>query len=100
MPSDATIFQELRQAFGETSIRPQTTLDGIPTMWADRNEAREILRHLKMKADRPYRLLYDLTAIDERVRADRRDQPISDFTVVYHLLSFERNQDVRIKVAL
>ncbi|HKQ92955.1 MAG TPA: NADH-quinone oxidoreductase subunit C/D, partial [Blastocatellia bacterium] len=41
-----------------------------------------------------------LTAIDERVRADRGDGPASDFTVVYHLLSFERNEDVRIKVAL
>lgn len=100
MNSDATIFQELRRAFGEESIRPQTTLDGIPTLWADRDKARAMLRYLKLEAERPYRLLYDLTAIDERVRANRGDQPASDFTVVYHLLSFERNQDVRIKVAL
>ena len=45
-------------------------------------------------------MLYDLTAIDERVRVNRRDQPDSDFTVVYHLLSYERNEDVRIKIAL
>jgi NADH-quinone oxidoreductase subunit C/D len=59
-----------------------------------------MLRYLKSEAERPYRFLYDLTAIDERVRVDRGDGPGSDFTVVYHLLSFERNQDVRIKVAL
>ena len=45
-------------------------------------------------------MLYDLTAIDERTRTKRGDQPASDFTVVYHLTSFDRNQDIRIKVAL
>jgi NADH-quinone oxidoreductase subunit C/D len=102
MPSDA-IFQELQQVFGEASVRPQAIgdgRDGIPTFWAPRDKAHEMLRHLKTEAERPYSFLYDLTAIDERVRADRGDRPASDFTVVYHLLSFERNQDVRIKVAL
>jgi NADH-quinone oxidoreductase subunit C/D len=102
MPNEA-IFQELQQVFGEASVRPQATRDGrdgIPTFWAPRDKAREMLRYLKTEAERPYRFLYDLTAIDERVRADRGDGPASDFTVVYHLLSFERNQDVRIKVAL
>lgn len=97
------IFQELQRVFGEASVRPQTTRDGrdeIPTFWAPRDKARGMLRYLKTEAERPYRFLYDLTAIDERVRADRGDGPASDFTVVYHLLSFERNQDVRIKVAL
>ena len=45
-------------------------------------------------------MLYDLTAIDERVRRDRASSPARDFTVVYHLLSFDRNEDVRVKVAL
>jgi NADH-quinone oxidoreductase subunit C/D len=102
MRSDA-IFQELQRAFGEASVRPQAVRDrrdGIPTFWAPRDKAREMLRHLKTEVERPYRFLYDLTAIDERARADRADQPASDFTVVYHLLSFERNHDVRIKVAL
>jgi NADH-quinone oxidoreductase subunit C/D len=102
MPNEA-IFQELQEVFGEASVRPQATRDGrdgIPTFWAPRDKAREMLRYLKTEAERPYRFLYDLTAIDERVRADRGDGPASDFTVVYHLLSFERNQDVRIKVAL
>ena len=31
-------------------------------------------------------MLYDLTAIDERMRVHRDGQPPSDFTVVYHLL--------------
>jgi NADH-quinone oxidoreductase subunit C/D len=45
-------------------------------------------------------MLYDLSAIDERTRVHREGQPPSDFTVVYHLLSFDRNEYLRIKVAL
>ena len=45
-------------------------------------------------------MLYDLTAIDERMRVHREGQPASDFTVVYHLLSFSRNEYIRIKVPL
>ncbi|HEX5084271.1 MAG TPA: NADH-quinone oxidoreductase subunit C/D [Blastocatellia bacterium] len=102
MRSDA-IFQELQRVFGEASVRPQATRDGrdgIPTFWAPRDKARQMLRYLKTEAEAPYRFLYDLTAIDERVRADRDDGLMGDFTVLYHLVSFERNQDVRIKVAL
>ena len=60
----------------------------------------DVLRYLKLEAQRPYRMLYDLTAIDERTRVHRDDQPPSDFTVIYHLLSFERNADIRLKLAL
>src|SRR3546814_6079257 len=51
-------------------------------------------------------MLYDLTAVDERLRKYRRDLPASDFTVVYQLLSIERDMtrsgspDIRLKVAL
>ena len=77
---------------------PQATRDGIATFWAPRERAPELLRRLKH--EHQYRMLYDLTAIDERVRADRDTLPARDFTVVYHLLSYDRNEDVRIKVAL
>jgi NADH-quinone oxidoreductase subunit C/D len=45
-------------------------------------------------------MLYDLTAIDERLRDNRNGQPHSDFTIVYHLLSVDRENDVRLKVPL
>jgi NADH-quinone oxidoreductase subunit C/D len=61
---------------------------------------RDILRYLKLEAEQPYRMLYDLTAIDERTRVHREGQPESSFTVVYYLLSFARNADIRLKVAL
>src|SRR5665647_1619588 len=47
-----------------------------------------------------YRVLLDLTAIDERVRTNRQGQPPSDFTVVYLLISYDRNELVRLKVPL
>jgi NADH-quinone oxidoreductase subunit C/D len=45
-------------------------------------------------------MLYDLSAVDERLRTHRDGLPKADFTVFYHLLSIERNSDLRIKVAL
>ncbi len=94
------IIQELQQRFGDAAVTPQKTSDDVPTLWTTADRVQELLRHLKAGIDRPYRMLYDLTAIDERVRSNRQDQPPSDFTVVYHLLSLDRNSDIRIKVPL
>jgi NADH-quinone oxidoreductase subunit C/D len=58
------------------------------------------MQFLKNGIDAPYAMLYDLTAIDERTRVHRDYQPPGDFTVVYHLLSFGRNEYVRLKVGL
>jgi NADH-quinone oxidoreductase subunit C/D len=95
-----TIHQTLRQKFGVEAVTPQETQDGIPTFWTPREKTREILSYLKTDVERPYKMLYDLTAIDERGRKNRTGQLFSDFTVVYHLLSFERNAYVRVKTAL
>ena len=75
-------------------------LDLIPTFWTLSDKVNVVLRYLKDSVAQPYKMLYDLTAIDERDRLHRDGQPKSDFTVVYHLLSFERNEYIRIKVAL
>ena len=94
------IVQELQGAFGEAIVAQQPTRDDVPTLWISTDRVRDVLRYLKTEVAQPYRLLYDLTAIDERVRQNRQGQPASDFTVVYHLLSFERNADLRLKIAL
>ncbi len=93
------VIQELQARFGG-SFSTQPTRDGIPTLWVTDGQVGPVLRFLKEDARPPYRMLYDLTAIDERQRTNRSNQPDSDFTIVYHLLSFERNSDVRIKVPL
>lgn len=94
------IVEELQGRYGPALSALQETADGIPTLWVARERASSLLRHLKHEVEKPYRLLYDLCAIDERVRTHREGQPASDFTLVYHLLSYERNADIRIKVAL
>jgi NADH-quinone oxidoreductase subunit C/D len=96
----SNITEELKGKFGAAIVATQSTRDGIPTLWASADRASEILRYLKHQTTKPYRMLYDLSAIDERLRMKRADQPPADFTLVYHLLSFERNEDVRIKVPL
>jgi NADH-quinone oxidoreductase subunit C/D len=96
----ADVVQDLQNAFGTGFVTCQPTRDQVPTVWADEAKAHGILRYLKHDIDQPYRMLFDLTAIDERVCVHREGQPASDFTVVYHLLSFDRNEDIRVKVAL
>lgn len=100
MHGNSTVLQELHHRFGAEACVPQQTRDDIPTIWVSKDRICGMLRYLKQEANPPYRMLYDLTAIDERDRKNREGQPASDFTVVYHLLSFERNADVRLKVAL
>ena len=95
-----TIIEELEGRFGKGSIKGQATRDGIPTVWVSRELLSSVLAFLKRDVAGPFRMLYDLTAIDERVRVHRPDQPESAFTVVYHLLSYGRNADIRVKTAL
>ncbi len=77
----------------------------MPTLWVGVDKLGDVLRYLKNTIAKPYKMLYDLTAIDERLRKHREGQPKSDFTVVYHLLSLERMRpggdgELRLKVAL
>ena len=94
------LAHELRFQFGDAILAEQPTLDGITTIWVVRDKVSRVLSHLKHDISQPFAMLYDLTGIDERVRSRRNYQPPSDFTVVYHLISFQRNQDIRIKVPL
>jgi NADH-quinone oxidoreductase subunit C/D len=93
------VIQELQARFGG-GLTVQATKDGIPTIWVTDSQIQPVLRFLKAEARPPFRMLYDLTAIDERQRTNQNGLPKSDFTIVYTLLSFERNADVRIKVPL
>ncbi|MRR37416.1 NADH-quinone oxidoreductase subunit C/D, partial [bacterium] len=99
-PESKDVVVEMRERFGDGIMGRQPTRDGIPTVWVANDRIKDVLTYLKRDAASPYRMLYDLTAIDERLRQMRQDQPDCTFTLVYHLLSHERNSDVRIKVPL
>lgn len=89
----------LRAKLGDASAEPPAA-DGIPTFRIGKDRLLEMLAYLKTGVPRPYRMLYDLTATDERMRTGRPNEPRPDFTAVYHLLSLERNALVRLKVPL
>ncbi|HWG54079.1 MAG TPA: NADH-quinone oxidoreductase subunit C/D [Gemmatimonadaceae bacterium] len=100
MIATSDIATQLHEQFNSAIVATQQTRDGIPTVWLARDRVGDVMRHLKTGVEQPYAMLYDLTAIDERMRRHRDGEPASDFTVVYHLLSFERNAYLRLKVAL
>jgi len=81
-------------------IRDNGARDQISTLWTSAEHVREVLRFLKDDIEQPYKMLYDLTAVDERTREHRDGLRGGDFTVVYHLFSFDRNEYLRIKVGL
>ena len=97
--SDHGVVRELRARFGDNAFTFQATLDRVPTLWVAREQIVEVLRFLK-QLPQPYHMLYDLSAVDERLRSHRHGLPAADYTVFYHLVSIGRNSDVRLKVAL
>lgn len=90
------VEEGLYRQFGQDQFTVQLTADSILTLWVPRSLLSDVLRFLKPQ----FSMLYDLFAIDERTRENRAGQPAADYTVVYQLLSMERNDDIRIKVAL
>ena len=99
MTRGLVLDQELQDELGVTAA-PQAVRDDIPTFWVPKSDIHEAIHLLRSSIPDPYTMMYDLTAIDERGRTHRDGQPPSDFTVVYHLYSFDRNAYVRLKVAL
>jgi len=78
MNDEPKILRELQDRFRDVTITNQATQDDIPTLWVSKDIVRDVLRFLKTDVDNSYRMLYDLAAIDERVRMNRRNQPLSD----------------------
>lgn len=100
MNNDSSLVDELVAKFGQSVFTQQLTVDEMDTLWVDKGHIVEVLKYLKNTISRPFKMLYDLSAIDERTCAKRNGSPASNFTIVYHLLSFERNSFIRLKVAL
>src|SRR6478672_2041452 len=99
MVDSGNILQDLQKQFGQDAIRQQQTADDIFTIWISANSIKPAIQYLK-SLNLPFNLLYDLCGVDERDRMKKDGLPIKDFTVVYHLFSFQRNDFIRLKVAL
>jgi len=89
--------RELLSRFG-ADCTYQETADGIANVWVPKAKLLDVMTFLKNEISQPFPLLFDLSAIDERQRKNRQGMPDSDFTAFYHLISLERNEDIRIKV--
>jgi NADH-quinone oxidoreductase subunit C/D len=100
MDNYSGLTDELTSEFGGSVFTHQLTVDEITTLWVAKENITRVLSYLKHTIHHPFELLYDLCAIDERSHAKRNGSPLSDFTIVYHLLSFKRNVFIRLKVAL
>ncbi|MEZ4484386.1 MAG: NADH-quinone oxidoreductase subunit B/C/D [Syntrophotaleaceae bacterium] len=88
--------QQLAERFGDR-VRIDSAAKDMPTLQVSAEHAPELLRYLKQDAPQPFRRLEDLTAVDESARAKR---PAHDYTLTYHLLSFDQPGYLRVKVPL
>lgn len=97
--ADDPVVQALFARFGNHVFVEQSTYTGMPVLWLDREHLLEVLGFLRDMPE-PFEMLFDLNAIDERLRSHRADLPPADFTVFYQLMSVSRNRDLMLKVAL
>ncbi len=91
-----TLRASLEERFAG-KVREDGEVSDMPGFIVSAEDAGEVLGFLKKEAPVRYRRLEDLTAVDETARRNKRD---NDFTLVYHLLSFNEPGYLRIKVPL
>ena len=118
---DKTLGQLLKTKFGEALQQAPETSDML-TFHVAEKEVKEVLRFLKTEASPKYLRLDDLTVIDESARrglkpyvaytgtvaheisGEEQDRPLRetcpDYTLVYHLLSFDPPSRLRLKAGL
>lgn len=100
MPGYDDIEEKIKLRFPNAVQLVQKSKDEFPTIWVSKDSIVSILGFLKNERGLDFKFLYDLSAIDEQARNNKLGQPDSRFTVFYQLLSFSRNQYIRLKVAL
>jgi NADH-quinone oxidoreductase subunit B/C/D len=96
-PSDQDLARALGAQFGN-AVTPVTPVSDMLTLQVAENRFKDVLRYLKTEATPKYERLEDLTAIDESARRQTQNYP--DYTMVYHLLSFDSASRLRLKVPL
>ena len=95
--TDKGLAASLKERFGERVRQAPHTSDML-TFHVDETSLKGVLRFLESESKPRFRRLDDLTAVDESARRNRKEYP--DFTLVYHLLSYESASRVRLKIPL
>jgi NADH dehydrogenase I D subunit len=94
---DSILAQALKKRFGETVAQASETSDML-TFQVEETRIKDVLEYLKNEASPRFLRLDDLTAVDESARRSRQSR--SDYTLIYHLLSYDSASRVRLKVPL
>jgi NADH-quinone oxidoreductase subunit C/D len=98
MPDDgARVSAGLMQ---HDTANQQVTADGITTIWTSAERLLDVCAALKRASDQSFRLLLDISAVDERRRQTKPHPKAADFTLVYHLLRPEDGAEIRVKIPL
>jgi len=95
--TDETLALVLKKRFADAVRQAPHTCDML-TFQVSENRIKDVLRFLKSESTPKFQRLEDLTAIDESAR--RKQNLYPDYTLVYHLLSFEPAARLRLKVPL
>jgi NADH dehydrogenase I D subunit len=95
--TNQSLAQRLTHRFGD-DVRQSPKTSDMLTFQVEQKQLKDVLRFLKKESTPKFQRLDDLTAIDESARRDRGRYP--DYTLVYHLLSFEPAYRIRLKVPL
>ena len=118
---DKTLGEKLKEKFGDALRQAPETSDML-TFHVSESRLKEVLGFLKTEATPRYLRLDDVTAVDESARrgsqpsgayagtvaheisGDEQNRPVRevypDYTLVYHLLSFDPPSRLRLKTAL
>ena len=103
MPNSLPIADEITALNAKLSLTAVTAVenivDDIPSFWLAKEQLVALMQVLRHELSKPFDFCFDITAIDESER-NHKAASVGDFTVSYHLRSYQRNQDIRIKVAL
>jgi len=95
--SDQNLARNLQTRFGD-AVKSLVPVCDMLTLQVAENRIKDVLRYLKTEASPRYQRLDDLTAVDESARRQRESD--ADYTMLYHLLSFDSASRLRLKVPL
>jgi NADH-quinone oxidoreductase subunit B/C/D len=84
--NDNSLSQILKENFADAVQQTAPSSDML-TLQVSADRIKDVLRFLKSETTQKFQRLEDLTVIDESAR--RRPESYPDFTLIYHLLSFE-----------